>query len=815
MAIRYPITLSTTEPNNDIGLLKIRQADEQTQTLVVQVTETSTPKSYEGLQPFFCAKLGQSLGLGIIEQKLNPEEMTNPKAGQLEYTFRAEDWQQIGRQVGYFSFRKMSDEYEYVEQFTTRDFYFNVTKSVFSEGLTEVKKDGSTYVWTIEDLIRLLKEFLESGKNDFNEWYNEIKNQLSEDAAGNLMLLYQALRDKTGKDSDFREFESEKSFMHRVYNEVTERGFNVKSFGAIGDGVTDDTSALKYVAELVNEKGGNVVFPPGVFLIKEELIFSHPGTRLIGSAAFWSDEDDFGSVIKAADDFAGESIVKFERAGDDVIRSIGISDLTIDGGNMSDCHGLTLNTAYDFCLFNNVMVQHINDSKSAWRVIAKKGKKSQTHTYINCIGKHRSDTAFGATFYAENLQESVFINTKMWGGASTKSNATATAFSFRACNGIDLYKPSAVAALNGFEIDEGTAGSSGMINIHSPLFEQIKKPFKFSSSIFKMFGSIAILPTIDSIVRQGTASGKVSFATPNGIYVYDATGSFGSGDLYDNNNTRIGTITNVIVGSNRSITVNNPSTKGTESSPYVYDLRYLSNSNIDIDNTANATTSIVTLSDSVIDSQINLYIPQDYTTQAVTSTVTFVLAHQKIRLKDSTGIYYLKKAYRGMKYTIINDQSTERTLHLQSGDTIDGFSGVILAANALVELECIDSGSFKILNSQGTLIYLKGDVRAKTLVTANTKYYDLTASSAIGVPHADCIVTNAGASGYVACNLAATTTMPLAKVTFVKAADALMQVTPAASDRIRGMQTGAAITLDTVGDTVTLVNNGSGVWDII
>nr|DAH74219.1 MAG TPA: hypothetical protein [Caudoviricetes sp.] len=30
MAVRYPITLTVSEQNNNIGLLKIRQADEET-----------------------------------------------------------------------------------------------------------------------------------------------------------------------------------------------------------------------------------------------------------------------------------------------------------------------------------------------------------------------------------------------------------------------------------------------------------------------------------------------------------------------------------------------------------------------------------------------------------------------------------------------------------------------------------------------------------------------------------------------------------------------------------------------------------------
>lgn len=198
MAIKYPITLSTTEPNNDVGLLKIRQADEQTQTLVVQVTENGTPKSYTGLQVFFCAKLGQSAGLGIIEQKLTAAEMKNPSEGTLEYTMRATDWQQVGRQTGYFSFRKMKNDHEFVEQFTTRDFYFNVIKSAFSDGVKEVKKDGSTYIWTIEDLIRLLEEYIASGKSDWEEFVDQNREILEAVDPGGVILTELIDARKTG-----------------------------------------------------------------------------------------------------------------------------------------------------------------------------------------------------------------------------------------------------------------------------------------------------------------------------------------------------------------------------------------------------------------------------------------------------------------------------------------------------------------------------------------------------------------------------------------------------------------------------------------
>lgn len=244
MAIKYDITLSTTEPNNDVGLIKIRQADEQTQTLVVQITENGVPKSYEGLQVFFCAKLGQSTGLGIIEQKLNASEMTNPKNGKLEYTMRVEDWQILGRQTGYFSFRKMQDNHEYTEQFTTRDFYFNITKNVFSDGVTEVKKDGSTYVWTIEDLIRLFNEYIASGKTDW-EFFVDQNREIIESVDPGGKVLTELIDSRKSPEGEIYSSLSER--LDSMQNDSSDKSYYItpEMFGAAGDGVNDDTESFQ------------------------------------------------------------------------------------------------------------------------------------------------------------------------------------------------------------------------------------------------------------------------------------------------------------------------------------------------------------------------------------------------------------------------------------------------------------------------------------------------------------------------------------------------------------------------------------------
>jgi predicted MPP superfamily phosphohydrolase len=186
MAVRYEITLNVNEPNNNVGLIKIRQSDEETQTLAVQVLDGAVPKSFEGLQPFFCVSLGDSEGLGIVEQRVDgPMDKEN---GRLEYTLNKYDWQRLGRQTAYFSFRKIGTNGKFYQVFSTRDFYYEVTKSIFSDGVKELHSDGSTYIWQFEDLKRRLEEFIASGQNDWQEFVNQNKEILEAlDPSGELL----------------------------------------------------------------------------------------------------------------------------------------------------------------------------------------------------------------------------------------------------------------------------------------------------------------------------------------------------------------------------------------------------------------------------------------------------------------------------------------------------------------------------------------------------------------------------------------------------------------------------------------------------
>lgn len=44
---------------------------------------------------------------------------------------------------------------------------------------------------------------------------------------------------------------------------MSEQVFNVKDFGAVGDGKTDDSAAIKTAIQAAHEAGGTVYFPEG------------------------------------------------------------------------------------------------------------------------------------------------------------------------------------------------------------------------------------------------------------------------------------------------------------------------------------------------------------------------------------------------------------------------------------------------------------------------------------------------------------------------------------------------------------------------
>jgi polygalacturonase len=60
----------------------------------------------------------------------------------------------------------------------------------------------------------------------------------------------------------------------KVKGSIIDRGVWVEDFGAVGDGVTDDTAAIQAAIDEWETVGGTLISTSGVFLISSPLIFS-------------------------------------------------------------------------------------------------------------------------------------------------------------------------------------------------------------------------------------------------------------------------------------------------------------------------------------------------------------------------------------------------------------------------------------------------------------------------------------------------------------------------------------------------------------
>lgn len=157
--IHYPIKLSTTEPNNPIGVVKVRQDDKGTQKLVARITTNSKIQDLTGLGVAF--NMRTTSGNVVIEKAVVKDE----KLGIIEYVVSGFATQQLGRNIAYFTFF-IGEE----EQFSTKDFSYFVTSSVTSEGIS-----GCDYIWKFEDLLAYVTDLANQSQIQLNKLTSDVE----------------------------------------------------------------------------------------------------------------------------------------------------------------------------------------------------------------------------------------------------------------------------------------------------------------------------------------------------------------------------------------------------------------------------------------------------------------------------------------------------------------------------------------------------------------------------------------------------------------------------------------------------------------
>lgn len=121
-----------------------------------------------------------------------------------------------------------------------------------------------------------------------------------------------------------------------VWSTPSATGNSVKAFGAVGDGVADDTTAIQNALNA----GGAVYFPMGEYRVTSTLRVELDGTSLIGEGSGNRKGATQGGVgvriIASTTGFTGTSILRCQRAADDrPLSHVHISDISIEGNDVA------------------------------------------------------------------------------------------------------------------------------------------------------------------------------------------------------------------------------------------------------------------------------------------------------------------------------------------------------------------------------------------------------------------------------------------------------------------------------------------------
>lgn len=172
---------------------------------------------------------------------------------------------------------------------------------------------------------------------------------------------------------------------------------SVKSYGAKGDGVTDDTNAIKSALnDLVPAVGGTIYFPTGTYIISE--------TILIGGNVTIYGDGVFNSLIKLADNSNCNIISNDENT---IMYYITIHDIGLDGNakNNTSGSGILLHNVSDSQIYN-VRIANFKDDGIHFTA----NKYSLAPMIYNCFIRGENDYTTGSGIFCDGAVTDLFIN---------------------------------------------------------------------------------------------------------------------------------------------------------------------------------------------------------------------------------------------------------------------------------------------------------------------------------------------------------------------------------------------------------------------
>lgn len=243
----YNMTLSTTEPTNNVGVINVRQGDKESQTFVAEIIENNISKDdINGYSVF----LNSMFEGNIIARDLAKFDYGT---GVVTYTLNASFYQRIGKVSAYFSFEKdgVSD--------STANFEYTVIP-----GACKNIRQGN-YIYELEELFKISEDIIKN--KDFTILINMIKDvdrkvAEVETEFGDITLLLRSNLDK------------------HIKNENNPHKVTTKQLGTL------NTSEIN--AEITKALSGKVIFEGAAYLDDKQEYFYDFNTMRVGLFLTWS-----------------------------------------------------------------------------------------------------------------------------------------------------------------------------------------------------------------------------------------------------------------------------------------------------------------------------------------------------------------------------------------------------------------------------------------------------------------------------------------------------------------------------------------------
>ncbi|WP_416183160.1 MAG: SGNH/GDSL hydrolase family protein [Pseudolactococcus raffinolactis] len=157
----YSVTLSTTEPNNYVGLIKLRQGDVASQSIKATITANGQLFNFEHLAVFFNAVLPNG---NVVRDKVTEVDYVNSK---LNYIVADSFLQEVAQVTAWFSFENGDKIID-----STKNFQYSVIG-----GWKECIQQGN-YIYELSEIQREIEEIIRN--KDFTSLISKIDSATTE-----------------------------------------------------------------------------------------------------------------------------------------------------------------------------------------------------------------------------------------------------------------------------------------------------------------------------------------------------------------------------------------------------------------------------------------------------------------------------------------------------------------------------------------------------------------------------------------------------------------------------------------------------------